>query len=42
MADPHPNQLNSILAELRDVNKDKRRLAVMTLGMLGGLRLYVR
>lgn len=36
MADPHPNQLNSILAELRDVNKDKRRLAVMKLGMLGG------
>jgi HEAT repeat protein len=36
MADPHPNQLNGILAELRDVNKDKRRLAVMKLGMLGG------
>ncbi|MCS6835656.1 MAG: HEAT repeat domain-containing protein [Anaerolineae bacterium] len=36
MADPYPDQLNSILSELRDVNKEKRRLAVMKLGMLGG------
>lgn len=37
MADPYPaGSLNSILSELRDTNKDKRRLAVMKLGMLGG------
>lgn len=33
MSDPH---LQAILAELRDTNKDKRRTAVMKLGMLGG------
>lgn len=33
MSDPN---LQAILAELRDTNKDKRRTAVMKLGMLGG------
>jgi len=38
MVDPKlkNQQLNAILAELRDTNKDKRRTAVMKLGMLGG------
>ncbi|NWF71155.1 MAG: HEAT repeat domain-containing protein [Chloroflexi bacterium] len=31
-----PNTIKHILAELRDVNKEKRRTAVMKLGMLGG------
>lgn len=34
MADP--NTIKQILAELRDVHKDKRRTAVMKLGMVGG------
>jgi HEAT repeat protein len=34
MADPQA--LKYALAELRDVNKDKRRTAVMKLGMMGG------
>lgn len=36
MADPNPLDLRGILAELRDTNKDKRRTAVMKLGMMGG------
>jgi HEAT repeat protein len=36
MVDPDPNVVKQLLAELRDVNKDKRRTAVMKLGMLGG------
>ena len=36
MVDPNPSVVKQILAELRDVNKDKRRTAVMKLGMLGG------
>ncbi len=35
MADPDP-ELRGILSELRDINKDKRRTAVMKLGMMGG------
>jgi HEAT repeat protein len=31
-----PNPVNTILTELRDFNKDKRRTAVMKLGMVGG------
>jgi HEAT repeat protein len=36
MTDPDPNVVKQVLAELRDINKDKRRTAVMKLGMLGG------
>jgi HEAT repeat protein len=36
MADPDPLIVKQILAELRDANKDRRRTAVMKLGMLGG------
>ena len=36
MTDPDPNVVKQILSELRDVNKEKRRTAVMKLGMLGG------
>jgi len=37
MADPEiQTQVKAILSELRDVSKDKRRTAVMKLGMLGG------
>lgn len=36
MTDPDPNVMKELLAELRDVNKEKRRTAVMKLGMLGG------
>lgn len=36
MADPNQGSIQAILAELRDTNKDKRRTAVMKLGMLGG------
>jgi HEAT repeat protein len=36
MPDPDPNVVKQALAELRDVNKDKRRTAVMKLGMMGG------
>ncbi len=37
MADPaQDNKVKAILSELRDVNKDRRRTAVMKLGMLGG------
>jgi HEAT repeat protein len=36
MTDPDPNVIKQILAELRDTNKERRRTAVMKLGMLGG------
>jgi HEAT repeat protein len=36
MADSNQGSIQAILAELRDTNKDKRRTAVMKLGMLGG------
>jgi HEAT repeat protein len=36
MADPDPLALKHALIELRDTNKDKRRSAVMKLGMIGG------
>ncbi len=36
MTDPDPNVVKQILAELRDTNKERRRTAVMKLGMLGG------
>jgi HEAT repeat protein len=35
MPEPVPN-LRQVLAELRDVNKDRRRTAIMKLGMIGG------
>lgn len=36
MTDPDPNVVRQVLSELRDVSKEKRRTAVMKLGMLGG------
>jgi HEAT repeat protein len=36
MTDPDPNIVRQVLSELRDVSKEKRRTAVMKLGMLGG------
>jgi HEAT repeat protein len=36
MADPDPAAIKQVLSELRDVNKDRRRTAVMKLGMMGG------
>lgn len=36
MGDPDPKIVKQFLSELRDVNKDKRRTAVMKLGMVGG------
>jgi HEAT repeat protein len=36
MTDPDPNVVKQALSELRDVSKEKRRTAVMKLGMLGG------
>jgi HEAT repeat protein len=36
MADPDSVVLKQILSELRDVNKERRRTAVMKLGMMGG------
>ncbi len=36
MSDPDPKTVKNLIAELRDVNKDKRRTAVMKLGMVGG------
>jgi DEAD/DEAH box helicase domain-containing protein len=36
MANPDPVAIKQILTELRDVSKDKRRTAVMKLGMVGG------
>lgn len=36
MTRPDPIALKQALSELRDVNKDKRRTAVMKLGMMGG------
>lgn len=44
MADPNP-ELKGVLSELRDINKEKRRSAVMKLGMMGGdeaLRALIR
>ena len=36
MTDPDPSVIKQALSELRDVNKEKRRTAVMKLGMMGG------
>ncbi len=36
MTEPDPVAVKQAMTELRDVNKDKRRTAVMKLGMLGG------
>jgi len=36
MTDPDPNVVKQAISELRDVSKEKRRTAVMKLGMLGG------
>jgi HEAT repeat protein len=36
MADPDPIVIKILIAELRDINKDTRRSAVMKLGMQGG------
>lgn len=36
MSDSDPNIIKHLLIELRDVNKEKRRTAVMKLGMVGG------
>lgn len=36
MADPDPTVVKQLMADLRDVNKEKRRTAVMKLGMVGG------
>lgn len=36
MVDPDPTVIKHLLIELRDVNKDTRRSAVMKLGMQGG------
>jgi HEAT repeat protein len=38
MSDPDPEVIRILLGELRDINKEKRRTAVMKLGMLGGER----
>ena len=36
MVDPDPMVIKQLLSELRDINKVKRRTAVMKLGMAGG------
>lgn len=36
MTDPDPIIVKQVLSELRDVSKERRRTAVMKLGMLGG------
>lgn len=36
MGEPDPNLIKELLSELRDMNKEKRRTAVMKLGMVGG------
>jgi len=36
MGDPDPMVIKQLLSELRDINKVKRRTAVMKLGMAGG------
>ena len=36
MSDPDPKFVKQVLSELRDVSKEKRRTAVMKLGMIGG------
>ena len=45
MSEPNSGAIQVILAELRDTNKEKRRTAVMKLGMIGGddaLRALIR
>lgn len=36
MGNPDPNLIKQLLVELKDINKEKRRTAVMKLGMVGG------
>ncbi len=36
MTDPDPHVIKQVISELRDTNKERRRTAVMKLGMLGG------
>lgn len=36
MAEPDPKAIKFLMSELRDVNKETRRSAVMKLGMMGG------
>ena len=36
MAEPDPQAIKFLMSELRDVNKETRRSAVMKLGMMGG------
>lgn len=36
MSDPDPTGIRQAISELRDVNKEKRRTAVMKIGMIGG------
>lgn len=36
MKEPDPEVIKQLLVELRDVSKEKRRIAVMKLGMAGG------
>lgn len=36
MVNPDPNLIKQLLVELKDINKEKRRTAVMKLGMVGG------
>lgn len=36
MANPDPDEVKQLLADLRDFNKERRRKAVYKLGMLGG------
>lgn len=36
MSNPDPQAVKQLLSELRDINKEKRRTAVMKLGMVGG------
>jgi len=36
MKDPDPKVIKQLLADLRDINKEKRRTAVVKLGMVGG------
>jgi HEAT repeat protein len=36
MKDPDPKVIKQLLADLRDINKEKRRAAVTKLGMVGG------
>jgi HEAT repeat protein len=36
MVEPDPNEMKQVLADLRSFDKEKRRTAVMRLGMVGG------